>query len=132
MCKALTALAAEDPDWLRTTLHLTRYTRYAQEGAILKLPWQGTEQHHLSQAIAGDVSSLLQTVDGAGRTELARLPEVRRLRQAVQRYELSSSSAQRSPTLCSLYLQGEQTAVVDSDCHGPVALPDAQLLLRRG
>jgi transposase len=93
MCRALAALAAEQADWLRTTIQPAWYGRYAQS-AMTRLPWDSTAQLQLAQSIAADIDLLVQAVDRDGRAELARLPEVQQLRQVLHRYEQSGDLGQ--------------------------------------
>jgi hypothetical protein len=84
MCMSLEAMAALEPESLRTIALPHWYERYSQLQAARDLPRSQEEQTSLAQAIGADAMYLLEAIAGAG-DDLISLPETRILQQVWHR-----------------------------------------------
>jgi transposase len=77
---ALGALAATQPEWLRTMSLPHWYERYSQTSIAAHLPSDREELDALAHAVRADIAHLLQAIEQADAPDLALLPEVQVLR----------------------------------------------------
>lgn len=82
--EALAALAASQPSWLLETSQPYWYERYGSHHRYLNLRNDRRKNRTLAQGIGADARYLLEAVDQAGAPDLANLPEVAALRQALR------------------------------------------------
>jgi hypothetical protein len=82
---AIEAVAALDPDWLKTHTLPHWYRRYHLKLGYRKLPFDPTDMESLIESVGHDGWHLLRAIGSSNASRLAQLPEIGKLQREWQR-----------------------------------------------